>query len=92
MLRVRDECHSYSMGRAAATERTQGTAPARHRARQVRRLVKELALAGYLGHRRRGALGGRRAPDLYVLPREARQPVTDAEMSALVESASKPDI
>jgi hypothetical protein len=41
--------------------------------RQVRRLVGELALAGYLGHRRRGALGGGRGPDLYVLPREAKE-------------------
>lgn len=40
--------------------------------RQVRRLVGELAAERYLAHRRRGLLGGGRAPDLYVLPREAR--------------------
>jgi Helix-turn-helix domain len=61
--------------------------------RQVRRLVKELAAERYLAHLRRGALGGGRAPDLYVLPREAREPTNaNAQMSALVENASKPDI
>ena len=40
--------------------------------RQVRRLVGELAAERYLAHRRRGRRGGGRAPDLYVLPREAR--------------------
>ena len=54
--------------------------------RQVRRLVKELAAGGYLAHRRRGARGGGRAPDSYLLPREAR------EMSALVENRGKPNI
>jgi predicted ArsR family transcriptional regulator len=41
--------------------------------RQVRRLVNELAAERYLAHRRRGRRGGGRAPDLYVLPREARE-------------------
>jgi hypothetical protein len=41
--------------------------------RQVRRLVGELAAERYLAHRRRGALGGGRGPDLYVLPREAKE-------------------
>ncbi len=41
--------------------------------RQVRRLVNELAAARYLAHIRRGRRGGGRAPDAYVLPREAKQ-------------------
>jgi predicted ArsR family transcriptional regulator len=40
-------------------------------ARQVRRLVGELAAERYVAHRRRGRRGGGRAADLYVLPREA---------------------
>src|ERR1700730_5037344 len=46
--------------------------------RQVRRLVGELAAERYLAHRRRGRRGGGRAPDLYVLPREAREPLPKA--------------
>ena len=60
--------------------------------RQVRRLVGELAAERYLAHRRRGRRGGGRAADLYVLPREARQPPPKAAMSGLVVSGSKPDI
>ena len=61
--------------------------------RQVRRLVKELTAKRCLVHLRRGALGCGRAPDLYVLPREAREPTNpDGQMSALVENVSKPDI
>ena len=60
--------------------------------RQVRRLVRELAAAGYLAHRRRGDPGGGRGPDLYVLPREAREPLHDSAMSGLVENRGKPDI
>jgi Helix-turn-helix domain len=61
--------------------------------RQVRRLLKQLADERYLGPLpRRGARGGGRAPDLYVLPREAREIKPSAQMSALVENASKPDI
>jgi predicted ArsR family transcriptional regulator len=43
--------------------------------RQVRRLVGELAAERYLAHRRRGRRGGGRAADLYVLPREAKEPL-----------------
>jgi predicted ArsR family transcriptional regulator len=63
--------------------------------RQVRRLVGELAAERYLAQRRRGRRGGGRAPDLYALPREARErndTTPDVAMSALVETASKPDI
>ena len=62
--------------------------------RQVRRLLKQLAGDKYLAHRSRGAFGGGRTSDLYVLPREAREDRTkpDTVMSALVENASKPDI
>ena len=59
--------------------------------RQVRRLVGELAAERYLAHRRRGRRGGGRAPDLYVLPREARE-ATSGQMSGLVENRGKPDI
>ena len=59
--------------------------------RPVRRLVKELAEARYLAHRRRGRRGGGRAADLYVLPREARE-ATSGQMSGLVESSGKPDM
>jgi hypothetical protein len=41
--------------------------------RQVRRLVGELAAARYLAHIRRGRRDGGRAPDAYVLPREAKE-------------------
>jgi predicted ArsR family transcriptional regulator len=43
--------------------------------RQVRRLVGELEAERYLAHIRRGRCGGGRAPDAYVLPREAKCPV-----------------
>jgi hypothetical protein len=59
-------------------------------------MLKQLADERYLGRgSRRGALGGGRAPDLYVLPREVREgddAKPGAGMSALVENASKPDI
>ena len=58
--------------------------------RQVRRLVGELAAERYLAHIRRGLLGGGRGPDLYVLPREAKEP--RQPMSGLVENMGKPDI
>jgi predicted ArsR family transcriptional regulator len=61
-------------------------------ARQVRRLVGELAAERYLAQRRRGRRGGGRAPDLYVLPREAREPLPKAAMSGLLENTGKPDI
>jgi predicted ArsR family transcriptional regulator len=60
--------------------------------RQVRRLVGELAAERYLAHRRRGRRGGGRAADLYVLPREAKEPPHGQPMSGLVENVSKPDI
>ena len=60
--------------------------------RQVRRLVGELTAERYLAHRRRGRRGGGRAPDFYVLPREAREPLPKAAMSGLVENRGKPDI
>ena len=61
--------------------------------RQVRRMLKQLADERYLGRgSRRGALGGGRTSDLYVLPREAREGKSDTQMSALVETESKPDI
>ena len=60
--------------------------------RQLRRLVNELAAERYLAHRQRGRRGGGRAPDLYVLPREARENEPDTQMSALVENTGKPDI
>jgi len=54
--------------------------------RQVRRMLKQLADERYLGRgSRRGALGGGRTSDLYVLPREAREGKSDTQMSALVE-------
>jgi hypothetical protein len=60
--------------------------------RQVRRLVGELAVERYLAHRRRGRRGGGRGPDLYELPREAREPRHGQPMSGLVENRGKPDI
>jgi MarR-like DNA-binding transcriptional regulator SgrR of sgrS sRNA len=60
--------------------------------RQVRRMLKQLADEKYLARCPRGALGGGRNSDLYVLPREARETKPDTTMSALVENASKPDI
>ena len=41
--------------------------------RQVRRSIKQLAGDKYRAHRSRGAFGGGRTSDLYVLPREPRE-------------------
>jgi predicted ArsR family transcriptional regulator len=60
--------------------------------RQVRRLVGELASERYLAHRRRGRRGGGRGPDLYVLPREAKEPRHGQPMSGLVKNRGKQDI
>jgi hypothetical protein len=59
--------------------------------RQVRRLVNELAAAGYVAHRRRGAMGGGRGPDLYVLPREAKGPRPEVRYREWYGS-SKPNV
>jgi MarR-like DNA-binding transcriptional regulator SgrR of sgrS sRNA len=60
--------------------------------RQVRRMLKQLANERYVGRgSRRGALGGGRTSDLYVLPREARESNPDTHVR-IGQNASKPDI
>jgi hypothetical protein len=59
--------------------------------RQVRRLIKQLAGDKYLAHRSRGAFGGGRTSDLYVLPREARESNPDTHVR-IGQNAGKPDI